>query len=494
MKMLLIHPFLTTSNLNCPSQTEPLGLAYLAAYIRNEYEVEILDLYAMGISRTTRIGNSYRFGVCDGDEIARLVADKCPDVIGITCNFTEYANDSLEVARIIKARFPGVLIVLGGAHASMDDENILRNNPAIDVVVRGEGEITLKALLDVLKRNENIKQIDGISFRGGANAIVRNPPRPFISDLDSLPFPARDLLDMNVYKKINEVTFPFAKKLPILTMMSSRGCPFNCIFCSTKVVWGRTWRPRSPESVVAEIEHLVKTYGIKEVAMYDDQFIGKKARVGEICDLLIKNKIKLSISVPSGVSGWLLDEELLVKMKKAGFYRFSLSIETGNAATSKFIKKPVDFNKLKIAIEAGNRLGFWLQSNFIIGFPYETKKEIQETINYADTCGVDYAIFLIAQPYAGAEMHALYAREGLLKRTETQATNSSITSGNYDTMTLTAGEIQNIRDRAQAQFLKKKLLSYARPSNFYKYLFPKLFHMRGGVRYAGKLLRTVLKS
>jgi radical SAM superfamily enzyme YgiQ (UPF0313 family) len=188
-----------------------------------------------------------------------------------------------------------------------------------------------------------------------------------------------------------------------------------------------------------------------------------------------------------------LDEELLKKMKKAGFYRFSMSIETGNEVTSKFIKKPVNFKNLNKAIEAGNRLGFWLQSNFIIGFPYETKEEIYETINYANNCGVDFAIFLIAQPYAGAEMYDLYKKEGLLVRSERHSNNSSITSGNYDTTTLTAEEIQEIRDRASAQFLKRKLLSYLYPPNFYKYLFPKLFFMKGGIRYAFKIFWRITR-
>jgi hypothetical protein len=184
LKILLIHPFLTAGNLNCPLQTEPLGLAYLAAYIKNEYEVEVLDLFALGINKVTQINDSYRFGVCDEEEIVKLVSAKCSDVIGITCNFTEYANDSLEVARITKHHFPPVPIVLGGAHASMDDENILKDNPAIDIVVRGEGEITFKALLDTLKNNGNLATIDGISYRDESKAVVRNQKRAFIKDLD----------------------------------------------------------------------------------------------------------------------------------------------------------------------------------------------------------------------------------------------------------------------------------------------------------------------
>ncbi len=493
MKVLLIHPFLTANNLNCPNQTEPLGLAYIAAYIRNDHAVEILDLYALGFNTVTKINSNYRIGLSDVDKIKKIIEQKNPDVIGIACNFTAFADDSFEVSKIIKDNFKNIPVVLGGAHASMDVENILKNNYSIDIVVRGEGEITFKALLDVLKDKGNLDTIDGISFRKPNNEIISNKKRELIKDIDALPFPARDLLDIEAYKTHNETTLPYAKSLPILTMLTSRGCPFECIFCSTKVVWGRLWRPRSVEKIVEEIEYLIKNYNIKEVAIYDDQFIVNKIRIHDLCDLIIKKGLEITISVPSGISGWLLDEELLKKMKKSGFYRFSLSIETGNENTLKFIKKRVNLREMLKVIEIANKLGFWLQSNFIIGFPFETREEIADTINYAINSGVDYAYFIIAQPYAGAEMYELYEKEGLLKKVNISGNTDTIKSANYDTKKLKAQEIQELRDKAHVLFLRKKLLSYAHPINFFKYLFPKLFFMKGGVRYAIKIFFTLLK-
>jgi radical SAM superfamily enzyme YgiQ (UPF0313 family) len=493
MNIVLIHPFITVSNVS-PGQTEPLGLAYLAGFIRNDYNVEILDLFALGIDNRVKRGNKYRIGISDEKEIVDIIKQKKPDLVGITSNFTSYAEDALEVAKIVKSNFKNIVLVLGGAHASMDAENILENNVFIDIVVRGEGEVTFKLLLDNIKENKSFESLDGLTYRDKNNAIISNPSRKMIKDINVLPYPARDLLDIEIYKKLSKQTFAFAKNTPLLSIMTSRGCPYNCIFCSTKVVWERLWRPRTPENVVDEIESLIKNYHIREVAIYDDQFIVDKKRVEKICDLIIARKLNITISIPSGVSGWLLDENLLRKMKKAGFYLLSLSIETGNEKTLKFINKKVDLKKILQVIKTCHKLGFWVMSNFIIGFPYETKEDIEETISYAYRCGVDYAVFLIAQPYAGAELYEIYAREGLLHKAGVETQTNSIISANYDSKYFTAQQIQEMRDKAAKEFLLKRFISYLHPIVFFRTIFPKLFLTKGGLRYALKIVITILTN
>ena len=295
---------------------------------------------------------------------------------------------------------------------------------------------------------------------------------------------------MDRYLQSNRRTLFFTKQEPVATIMTSRGCPFNCIFCSTKVVWERNWRPRSPEVTVREIEMLIADYGVREVAIQDDQFLADKKRVGRICDLLIEKNLKITLSIPSGTSIWLADEEVLRKMKRAGFYRLCFPIETGNEATLKFIRKPVTLAKARETVALVNRLGFWTQGNFIIGFPYETREQIQETIRYAFHSGLDYVFFCIAKPYAGSDMYEIFFKEGLLEKV---ARGSTIHSANYDTTTMTAVELQEIRDRASRNFLIYKLVSYLNPVNFFRYLVPKLRSPRG-IRYAAKILFRILKT
>lgn len=484
MRILLVHPYITSDSPH-GILTEPLGLICLASYLseHSEHNVEILDLFALGFNKIEKIGPLYRKGLSNSDRIISLISEYNPDVIGITCNFTACAPDTFEIAKLIKDNFR-VILVLGGAHATIESENILKNNQAVDIVVKGEGEVTLKELLEAIEQGRNFEFIEGISYKNRNGEIKSNPKRKLIGDLDCLPLPDRKKLAMEVYLKTNRMALPFAKRQPIVSIMTSRGCPYDCVFCSTKVVWERRWRPRSPQKVIEEIEMLIRDYGIKEVAIYDDQFMADKNRVQQICDLLIEKALNITLSIPAGTSVWLADEDLLKKMKKAGFYRLCFPIETGNEKTLKFIKKPVNLTKAKKTIELTNRIGIWTQGNFIIGFPYETKQEIQTTIDYAFQSGLDYAIFFIAKPYAGSEMYEIFKKEGLLVDI---ARGSNIDSADYDTKTMKTSELQLLRDKASRHYLIAKALFYLNPINFYNYLLPKI-SSKEDIVYAVKIL------
>ena len=180
-------------------------------------------------------------------------------------------------------------------------------------------------------------------------------------------------------------------------------------------MWGRQWRGRSAQNVVREIEELITNYGVREIAFYDDQFLVDKKWVHDICDLIIRRKLGIFLSLPAGTSVWMADEQLLRKMKKAGFYRLNFPVESGNLRSLSFIRKPVKLNSVTEIIKSACKLGFWTSANFIIGFPYETKDEIKQTIKFAYNCGVDYPFFFIARPFPGSEMYDIYKREGLLR-------------------------------------------------------------------------------
>lgn len=492
-KVLLIHPYITTNDPNT-SLTEPLGLLSLATYLEyslaNEVNVRILDLFALGYEQCIKKGEMYVKGISQKGKILKYVEDYQPNIIGITCNFTAYAEDSYEIAKLVKEFYNKTIIVMGGAHATMEAEDILKKYNYIDYIVRGEGELIFSELVNTIKNNTGVENIKGITYKSVNGRLVSNPDRELIENLNLLPMMERKFIDMGIYKKINSDALSFAKKTPVVSIMTSRGCPYNCIFCSTKIMWKRNWRPRNPENVIKEIEYLINEYSIREIAIQDDQFVIDKKRVHDICDLIISKKLNISLSIPSGTSIWLVDFELLKKMKKAGFYRLCFPVETGNQNTLKFIRKPVNLAKVKETIKMANKLGFWTQGNFIIGFPYETKEEIEETIKYAYNSGLDYVFFFVAKPYAGSEMYEIFKEEALLN---TIVRSSHIERSDYDTKTMKAGDLNEICRNAFKGFLIHKISFYFKPINFFNYLLPKLCSFQD-IKYALKILIVLITN
>jgi len=481
LKIILVHPYVTSRK--DTGLCEPLGLISIATYIKsifnNTISIEILDLFALGKGVSQNKDGIYINGLKDETFLKNFLNTKKPDIIGIQSNFTTYSHDSLEIAKISKSVCPNSLVLLGGAHVSMDSQKILENNFFVDLIIRGEGEITFKEIIDKKLLNQPFETVDGLTLRSN-NQIIMTKDRELIPDINILPILERSYIDVEFYKKMNEKMLPFTKNVPAATIMTSRGCPFNCIFCSTKMMWKRKWRPLSYEKVIQEIEQLVKNYGIKEIAIMDDQFIIDKKRVIRICEYLISQKLAVSLSIPSGTSIWLVDEELLRKMKDAGFYRLSFPIESGNAKTLSFIRKPINLGEVKQKIALANRIGYWTTGNFIIGFPYETHEEIEETIQYACNSGLDYAIFFIAKPYAGAELTDIFIKEGLMKDF---VQLSDIEHSDISTKYFSSAQLNKYHQKAYRKFLIYKIIFYLNPLNFYRYMVPKL-RSSADIRYA----------
>ncbi|MCL5090408.1 MAG: B12-binding domain-containing radical SAM protein [Patescibacteria group bacterium] len=418
-KVLLVNPFLTVYLDDPAGISPPLGLAYLASYLeRQGVKVKILDAAAEGIEKVREIGGKKRYGLPE-EEIIKRIKDFSPEIVGITCQSTLHAKDAQETAAIVKKANPKILVVMGGAHPSALPEEVL-SDKNIDLVVRGEGEVTLGEIVNNYSNGStpltisNLINILGISYREGKK-IVNNPPRPLIKNLDSLPFPARHLLPMAIYlREINKGT-NYCQKKRVFTMMTSRGCPGNCIYCAVRTVWGRKWRGRSPSNVVDEIETLIKDYHAEEIHFLDDSLSVDKPRLLGICEEIIKRKIKIKWTTPNGIAVWLLDKGLLLKMKKAGCYRLTFGLESGNKKILKnFIGKDYDYQKAKEIISFASSIGLWTVGTFIFGFPYEKKEQINETINFAKDTDLDFAVFYIANPFPGTPMFEIYQKENLL--------------------------------------------------------------------------------
>jgi len=406
----------------------------------------------------------YVKGIDDEAQIYTEMSKAKPDIIGITCCFTGYFAEALEVAAMAKRLYPSVPIVIGGAHATLDAKSILRDNSFVDFIVCHEGEITLEQLVRSLRGELPIESVDGLCFRASDNSVVANPARKLISDLDILPIPDRKFIDMEFYKRYNHRLFNFSRKKPIATIMTSRGCPYKCVFCCSKNMWKRQYRSRGLAQVFKEIEMLVSEYGIREICILDDQFIMKKERIYEFCDYFISddkkgNKLGIALSNIAGISAWLADDDILLdKMRKAGFYKMTVPIETGNAETLKFIQKPIDLEQIGRLITKANKLGYWTGAFFIIGFPYETKEQIMDTVNFAYNSEVDFAHFFVAQPYIGTELYDIFQQEQLLGKETIPGT--FIFHGWHDTLKMTADELNEIQSKASRGWIAHKFFFY----------------------------------
>jgi radical SAM superfamily enzyme YgiQ (UPF0313 family) len=431
--------------------------------------------------RRTVLGEYTHIGLNEKEILDFLDRSK-PDVVGITSNFTAHHGETLEIASIAKKYDPGIKVIFGGMHATMDYMDTIKH-PAVDIVVRGDGEKILLALLDAMERKEDYSRMAGTVVKKNGEIIV-NQIAPPIEDLDSLPVPAYDMLHMDYYLGLNNSRVERFFEEPIGIVLSSRGCPFNCIFCATDKLF-KKFRPRSAKNVVDEIEYLVRKYGAKEIAFQDDCFLASRSRVKEICEEIIKRKLNIRWSVPPGMNAWLLDVNLLKLMKKSGLYRVIIPVETASPETLKFIRKSVNLENTREIVKQCNKLGIRTSGNFMIGFPYETAKNIQETVDYILNTDFDVVSVLICQPLKGSDLYELCKKEGIVQGDPKTGSVPMCTL--YDTKYFSAKELNRMRQDILEKFFKKRLHSLFTPRGFYYHIFCKACSFRNIV-YALKII------
>lgn len=451
IKILLLNPFLEVFE-DDPAGINPvLGLAYLASFLRSKnVEVKIIDIAAEGANFVSKIGKKTKYGLPEEQIIGRI-KDYDPQIIGITCQSTLHANEAYETARLAKIAKKESWLVMGGAHPSAVPEEVL-NDQNIDLVVRGEGEITFWEIIKTFPDRDNFQKIQGISFRQ-REKVVNNPPRPLVRNLDILPFPARDLLPMEKYLYLARKGINYNMNDRVVTMITSRGCPGNCIYCAVRTVWGRSWRGRSPEDVVDEIEQIIKDFKIKEVHFLDDSIAVDRKRLKKICDEIIKRKLDIKWTTPNGIAVWMLDENLLVKMKKAGCYRLTFGLESGSKEIlHKFIRKNYNYREAREIIKFASKIGLWTVGTFIIGFPYETREQIKDTIDFATSTDLDFAVFYIANPFPGTPMYEIYKKENLLPLGGAYEVVRGCKSTNFS-----HDELTFFQQKATSDFVKSRL-------------------------------------
>jgi anaerobic magnesium-protoporphyrin IX monomethyl ester cyclase len=363
----------------------PLGLALIAAILEKAgYPINLLDANALTLKPET---------------VAGIIADT--DIVGITAT-TPTIGTALSIARHLKNKNPNIKIILGGPHVTLLPEETLASSHDIDAIVRGEGDETVIELLKAIENHQPLNNVSGISYQSDTK-IVHTPERKSIIDMDSLPYPAYHLLPWQKYKPHP----PHGMAMPFGAMVTSRGCPYRCAYCS-KPVFGSKFRAQSPDRVVEEMVYLQQKFGVREIAFYDDTFTVDKKRVHAIADKIIAKKMKIAWTCETRVN--LVDKELLAHIKQAGCYSISYGIESASPEIIKVLQKDITLKQVEAAIQAHKEVGLPVVGYFMLGSPGETPQTIKQTIDFAKKLKVDFAQFSVTTPFPGTELYEIYKR------------------------------------------------------------------------------------
>jgi len=460
VRILLVQPPYDLQEDDERQVMPPLGLAFVAAVLEQHgHEVRILDCIAEGYERITpQPDGRFRHGLGD-DAIDAILADYKPALVGVSCLFSAQAPAAHHVCERVKQIVPGAFTIMGGAHPSAVPDRVC-DDSNVDAVCIGEGELTLVRLVESLARGcFPPPDARGLAFRRGGRTFL-GPPADRVSDLDTLPMPARHLLPMKTYFERRAPHGGYVQRHPCTNLITSRGCPARCCFCSIHTIWGRKFRAHSPARVIAELEHLIETYGVREVQFEDDNLTLHKPRIRAICQAMIERRLDLTWSTPNGAAIWALDEPLIELMRRAGCHHITLAVESGSQRVLReIVRKPLDLKKVKPVIRACRKVGMTVSVFFVVGFPGETRREIEETFAFAMDLDVDQACFFTATPLPGTDLYRQCVAAGLLRE---PVAYSRLRVGRplFDTADWTAAELADMTRRAQARFYRRAVLRH----------------------------------
>jgi len=439
MKVLVVNPpwpgegYGARSDVRWPHKRKdkyleyPIYLAYIAAVLEEAgLEVAFVDAVMEGMS------------IPDFSEAVGRIR---PDLVVMECSTPSIYHD-LESARAAKESFVGTFVALIGSHPTFFHHEILKENPAIDAVIRGEAEITTRELALALADGDDLSQVLGLTYRRGDEMCV-NPARPLIEDLDSLPFPARHIVPQEGYRAAI-----YSGERPT-AMVSSRGCPYHCVYCLwPDTLYGHQFRARSAANVVDEMEHVVRDYGVDEIYFDDDCLTLSKKRVMEMCGLLLDRQVDVNWIVQARVDS--VDREVLAAMKEAGCHYILFGVESGSPRMLEIMKKRITLDRARQAFKECRELGIKTQAFFLFGVPGETEETIEETIEFAKEIDADSTQFAIAIPHPGTELYQTCMDNGWLvfdSWEDFAAENSLIETGQ-----LTREDVEKARVRAYKEY------------------------------------------
>lgn len=427
--IILVNPpsielknYLAQSSLHA---TPPLGLGYLASVLRqNGCEVSIIDMEPQNQT--------------SNDIIKKIKNENC-SVIGISSFIANHVN-GIKLAKAIKDSIPDTTIIVGGPQASFIARDVLAQG-CVDVVCRFESEITILELMNAIRSCKDFHSISGISYVKDGS-IIDNAQRPLIDDLDSIPFPAWDLFELDKYSKPGVV-------------ITGRGCPYRCIFCAANAISGAKYRTRSIKNIIDEIEMLYTKYGLKEILFADDTFTVDKQHCIRLCREISAKNFK--ISWMAEVRANTVDDEVALEMAKAGCVHVQIGAESGDNEVLKYIGKNITTDDIERAVKVYNKHGISVACSFIIGHPYDTKDTIEKTIEFA------IKLHKMNSDFVKCKFSILTPLPGTFIYDNKESLGIRISSNNWDEFTffnpiietnnLTSKDIQSLYSRALLRYV-----------------------------------------
>lgn len=414
-QIVLVRPPMVLSKYSMStSTTPPIAVAYLAGMLRaHGHAVQTIDALGEDIGRLTPIPGTA--GLAQGLVIEAIVEriDADARVIGYSAMFSCAWTHDKKVLEAIRARFPEALIIAGGEHVTACPDYVLADCAAIDLCALGEGEETLLAIVETHLAGGDVRGLDGVAARADDGSLRRNKPRARIRDVDAIPLPDWDGLPLEAYMAggfghgVN-----LGRSMPLL---ATRGCPFQCTFCSSPFMWTTRWQARAPAKVFAEMVGYIEKYGAENFDLYDLTAIVKKPWIVEFCDLIIKSGRKFTWQLPSGTRSEAIDAEVVDKLWRSGCRNMNYAPESGSEAVLARIKKKVKLPKLVQSMQAAIARGLNVKINMIFAFPEDTPYDMLKCFLFGIRCawmGVHDSSFIPYVPYPGSELYFRLAKEG----------------------------------------------------------------------------------
>jgi len=399
----------------------PIGLGYLGAVLEKAaYEVEVLDALIEKLDQQipledrkgfSRVGMTY-------DEIKQYVTESNPDCVCVTSMFTKQFENTLFVCHAVKESMPEVPVIVGGAHVTAAPESVL-DDKSINYAVVGEAEDIIVPLLEAMERGDDVEKIDNVCYIDKQGKKIVKPVNAY-PDVTTLPFPARHLFQVEKYITAGERHGgDLAKGVRSLNILTARGCPFKCNFCSAYQSFGHRLRNRPVESILEEVDELVNRYKVNDIYLTDDQFLADRKRVIRILEDITSRNYNLTLDAPNGLSPWLITEEILIKMKKAGFNRVQLAVESGDEWVLKnIINKPVKIDRLpevvSLSRKHGLEVGVFLVMGNVSENAVETFDQMETSFKLMRRLGIRWPVVSYLSPHLGTEVYEVAYRKGYI--------------------------------------------------------------------------------
>jgi anaerobic magnesium-protoporphyrin IX monomethyl ester cyclase len=456
----------------------PLGLLSIAAVLEaRHYEVAVYDGRVEGADPAAR--RAHRAGHIRGagwQEISAFLRRSSPDIVGISCPFTTQSEVALQLAEVVKRTDERILTVMGGPHASTQPEAILAQSPSVDLVVTGEGEYALAEIAEFREGRRALADIPGLVYRR-EGAIVRNGRRDAIRRLDDLPLPAYHLIDLEKYfalkrgaadSDLSRPRFDYPGSERSLSVITSRGCPFDCVFCSIHLHMGKRYRAHSARYVLDHLETLVNAYGVNHVHFEDDNLTLDRDRFFQILDGIERRGLRLTWDTPNGVRADTLDREILEKCRRTGCVYLIMGVESGDQEVlDRVVRKQLSIDTIFAVAEQAQEVGIDLRSFFIIGFPGETLAQIRTTLEVALRLYRRYRVqpnLMFATPLPGTRLYDICREKGYLQQPVTPASLAAATSrrGIIATPEFDPDDLCALRDRFSRDCRRIHLVNFVK--------------------------------